>query len=262
MENDRKSSYRKCSQTLRSTENTKYTKIVGKIEKKCRKGLDFKVYLDDTLIPEGNIREEFQDGKSKKVTLSGMLFAIGLILPFFIGQIPAVGKMLLPMHIPVLYPNAIAMAFEMGTYGLVAGWLYSHAKWQRTKERYEEPGGNVDYKRFEQEVLVPLKKGETVFYRPYYPPKWSFLETAEIAPCRVNIVEGTYSCYERLEAYYDLKVFLTIDPIEQIQRIEKRNGSEKAVGFQKKWIPLEELYFEKCRTRSRCDVCFTMCDEM
>ena len=42
-----------------------------------------------------------------------------------------------------------------------------------------------------------------------------------------------------------MKVFLTIDPIEQIQRIEKRNGSEKAVEFQKKWIPLEELYFEK-----------------
>ena len=105
--------------------------------------------------------------KVKKVTLSGMLFAIGLILPFFIGQIPAVGKMLLPMHIPVLicglilgwqygfavgfllplvrsvlfgmpvlYPNAIAMAFEMGTYGLVAGWLYSHAKWQCTKTLY------------------------------------------------------------------------------------------------------------------------------
>lgn len=34
--------------------------------------------------------------KVKKVTLSGKLFAIGLILPFFIGQIPAVGKMLMP----------------------------------------------------------------------------------------------------------------------------------------------------------------------
>ena len=207
--------------------------------------------------------------KAKKVTLSGMLFAIGLILPFFIGQIPAVGKMLLPMHIPVLicglilgWQYGLAVGFLLPLVRSVAGWLYSHAKWQRTKEWYEEPGGNVDYKRFEQKVLVPLKKGETVFYRPYYPPKWSFLETAEIAPCRVNIVEGTYSCHERLEAYYDLKVFLTIDPIEQIQRIEKRNGSEKAVEFQKKWIPLEELYFEKCRTRSRCDVCFTMCDEM
>ena len=54
------------------------------------------MYLNDTLIPEGNIREDFQDGKSKKVALSGMIFAIGLILPFFIDQIPAVGKMLLP----------------------------------------------------------------------------------------------------------------------------------------------------------------------
>ena len=31
--------------------------------------------------------------KVKKVALSGMIFAIGLILPFFIDQIPAVGKM-------------------------------------------------------------------------------------------------------------------------------------------------------------------------
>lgn len=53
--------------------------------------------------------------KVKKVTLSGMLFAIGLILPFFIGQIPAVGKMLLPMHIPVLIC------------GLILGWQYGFA---------------------------------------------------------------------------------------------------------------------------------------
>lgn len=62
--------------------------------------------------------------KVKKVTLSGMLFAIGLILPLFIGQIPAVGKMLLPMHIPVLIC------------GLILGWLYGHAKWQCTKTLY------------------------------------------------------------------------------------------------------------------------------
>ena len=53
--------------------------------------------------------------KVKKVTLSGMLFAIGLILPLFIGQIPAVGKMLLPMHIPVLIC------------GLILGWQYGLA---------------------------------------------------------------------------------------------------------------------------------------
>ena len=29
---------------------------------------------------------------------------------------------------------------------------------QRTAERYAEPGGNVDYERFQEEVLIPLKK--------------------------------------------------------------------------------------------------------
>lgn len=47
---------------------------------------------------------------TKKLTLSAMFFAVGLILPFFIGQIPMIGQMLLPMHIPVLLC------------GLIVGW--------------------------------------------------------------------------------------------------------------------------------------------
>lgn len=111
--------------------------------------------------------EIFVMNKVKKLAVTAMLFAVGMVLPFFIGQIPAIGKMLLPMHIPVLlcgfivgwqygaligfllpivrglvfgmpplYPNAIAMAFEMAAYGFVSGYLYSHAKWQCTKMLY------------------------------------------------------------------------------------------------------------------------------
>ncbi len=99
--------------------------------------------------------------KIKKITLSAMFMAIGIVLPFFTGQIPSIGNMLLPMHIPVflcglicgwqygaavgfilplmrsmlftmppLFPNAIAMAFELLTYGLVAGLLYSRSHYQ------------------------------------------------------------------------------------------------------------------------------------
>lgn len=49
---------------------------------------------------------------TKKLTLAAMFFAIGIILPFFIGQIPLIGQMLLPMHIPVLLC------------GLIVGWQY------------------------------------------------------------------------------------------------------------------------------------------
>lgn len=98
---------------------------------------------------------------TKNLALSAMFMAIGFVLPFFTGQIPQIGKMLLPMHIPVflcglicgwqygaavgfilplfrsmvfgmppMFPVAASMAFEMAVYGLVAGYLYNHSKWQ------------------------------------------------------------------------------------------------------------------------------------
>ena len=88
------------------------------------------------------------------LTRAAMFLAIGQVLPFITGQIPEIGKMLCPMHFPVLlcgffcgwkygalvgficpllrsvlfgmpviYPNAVGMAFELLTYGLVSGLL-------------------------------------------------------------------------------------------------------------------------------------------
>ena len=99
-----------------------------------------------------------------------MFMALGLVLPFFTGQVPQIGSMLLPMHIPVLlcglicgggwgglvgfilpllryglfgmpaiFPQGIAMAFELATYGIVAGGMY-----QRLKLRKVEMGA-VDH---------------------------------------------------------------------------------------------------------------------
>ncbi len=96
-----------------------------------------------------------------RLTLAAMFLSVGLILPFFTGQIQAIGQMLLPMHIPVmlcglicgwqygalvglclplvrsllfgmpiLYPNAIAMALELGVYGLCIGLIYGFFKKQ------------------------------------------------------------------------------------------------------------------------------------
>ena len=36
---------------------------------------------------------------------------------------------------------------------------------QRTKERFESPGENVDHERFEEEILIPLSKHEAVKFR-------------------------------------------------------------------------------------------------
>ncbi len=93
--------------------------------------------------------------KLKKLILAALFMALGLLLPFLTGQIPTIGKMLLPMHIPILlcgmicgwpygltvgaitpllrsllftkpalYPMAISMSFELAAYGLVVALLY------------------------------------------------------------------------------------------------------------------------------------------
>ncbi len=97
--------------------------------------------------------------KIKKLILSAMFLAIGIVLPFVTGQIKEIGDTLLPMHIPVMFagficgwqwglavgfilpilrsglfamppmfPNAIWMAAELATYGAVTGLIYSRSK--------------------------------------------------------------------------------------------------------------------------------------
>ena len=89
------------------------------------------------------------------LTISAICLALCMVLPFVTGQIPQIGSMLSPMHIPVLlcgfvcgpawaavvgafapimrfalcgmpplFPTGAAMCFELLTYGVVSGALY------------------------------------------------------------------------------------------------------------------------------------------
>ena len=91
----------------------------------------------------------------RRLTYAALYLAIAMVLPFVTGQIPEIGSMLCPMHIPALlcgfmcgwpwglavgfiapllrsvvfgmpamFPSAVAMAFELAAYGGIAGLLY------------------------------------------------------------------------------------------------------------------------------------------
>ena len=94
--------------------------------------------------------------KILKMVLSALFLAMAYVLPFLTGQIPEIGAMLCPMHLPVLlcgffcgpvwgavigavapifrslmtggfppmFPTAVCMAFELATYGAVAGVMH------------------------------------------------------------------------------------------------------------------------------------------
>lgn len=124
----------------------------------------------------------------------------------------------------------------------------------RTKERLDEPGGNVHYERFKEEILRPLSEGRPVVYRPYMCGVWTYSEPRIVEPKRLSIVEGSYSMHPYLREAYQLKIFLEVEEGEQIRRIAQRNPERSVQPFIDKWIPLENKYFNELSIRSYCDI--------
>ena len=114
---------------------------------------------------------------------------------------------------------------------------------QRTPERFAEIGGNVDYERFMEEVLMPLKAGVPFSYRPFDCSTFTLAEPVKVTPKRLNIVEGTYSYHPYFGNPYDLKVLLTVDEETQRQRVLERPAFLHKRFFEE-WIPMENRYLE------------------
>ena len=124
---------------------------------------------------------------------------------------------------------------------------------QRTVERYAQPGGNVDYERFQEEVLIPLKKGSAFSYRPFSCKTFSLSDAVEVTPKALNIVEGTYCLHPYFGDVYDLKLFLSIDSELQRERIYQRPRHVQGRFFTD-WIPMEKLYFDFCQIPGQADL--------
>ena len=114
---------------------------------------------------------------------------------------------------------------------------------QRTPQRFAEVGGNVDYERFKEEVLLPLLSGKPFSYRPFDCKTLSLSGPVSVTPKKLNIIEGSYSHHPYFGDPYDLKILLTVDEETQRQRISQRPAHLQKRFFQE-WIPMENRYFE------------------
>lgn len=145
--------------------------------------------------------------------------------------------------------EALAVKYECNLFHMDDFFLRPE---QRTKERYEEPGGNVDYERFQAEVLAHLADEDGVSYRPFCCSTMDFGETVRFPRRRLNIIEGAYSCHPYFGDIYQARFFVEVSPEVQKKRLLVRNGREKYQRFINEWIPMENCYFEAFAIRRQC----------
>lgn len=124
---------------------------------------------------------------------------------------------------------------------------------QRTPERFAETGGNVDYERFREEVLLPLPSGAAFSYRPFSCSTFALADPVSVQPKQLNIIEGTYSLHPYFGDPYDLKIRLTVSGELQRQRILERPEFLHKRFFEE-WIPMENQYFEGFAISGKSDL--------
>lgn len=127
---------------------------------------------------------------------------------------------------------------------------------QRTPERLAQPGGNVDYERFSQEVLSPLLAGKTACYRPYLCHNGQFGSEVTVAHSPLTVVEGSYSLRPDLRDAYDVRIWVEAPWEVRRQRLLERGGLDCLSRFESLWIPMEESYFEHCQVKQCCNIHF------
>ena len=124
----------------------------------------------------------------------------------------------------------------------------------RSDNRLAEAGGNVHYERFCEEVLPHLTLSVAFSYRIFDCSRMDYNGERTIENHCFRIVEGSYSHHPKFGDYADLFVFSDVEAEEQMRRIRLRNGEEKAQMFAKKWIPMEERYFDEFNVRRVADL--------
>jgi len=172
------------------------------------------------------IRHEVEHGLAEKNGIVPYVIAI--------DGMSGSGKTTLAERLHQEFPNS--NLFHMDDY-----FLQPH---QRTPKRSEEIGGNVDYERFKDEIILHLGDSNGLYYHTYDCHTQTLSSKKHVAQKPLVIIEGTYSQHPYFGDVYDLRIFCEISKEEQRKRIAKRNGLQMLERFVNEWIPKENLYFK------------------
>ena len=123
----------------------------------------------------------------------------------------------------------------------------------RTVSRLQEPGGNIHYERFKEEVVKKIHCNKNFSYNIFNCHIMDFDGNNKVSNSKVILVEGSYSLHPFFGKYYDVSAYLTINESDQLERIRTRCGEKCIEMFKSKWIPLENKYNDAYHISSKSD---------
>ncbi|SMC07930.1 Uridine kinase [Sulfobacillus thermosulfidooxidans DSM 9293] len=120
-------------------------------------------------------------------------------------------------------------------------------------------GQYFDWRRLEQQVLIPLHNSQNGTYQRY---DWDLEDMAEWHDVRANhvvIIEGVFSSQTRLSQFYDMTIWVEAPHSVRLSRGLRRDGESSRFMWESVWIPAEDHYVRTEMPQHRADMIVDGC---
>lgn len=135
---------------------------------------------------------------------------------------------------------------------------------ERAKGWEAVPAGDIDFERFEEEIVAPWLGKRPLVYTTVDPVTGEMLDRRALPDGQMFIFEGTYVMHPMIRDFYDLRLFVRVGEAEQSRRLAAAakigadrgenvdNTNEDAVPDARR-LALERAYFDAYMTEALAD---------
>jgi uridine kinase len=103
-------------------------------------------------------------------------------------------------------------------------------------------GGNFEWRRLRDQVLIPLSQNKEARYQRYDWDTDSMAEWHTVSPQGVVVIEGNYSVRDELRDFYDFRIWVQAPDEMRLARGIERGGENTRDRWLNEWMPEEERY--------------------
>jgi uridine kinase len=119
------------------------------------------------------------------------------------------------------------------------------AERRRSSSQFTSVGVDFDWRRFRDQVLLPLRANRPADYMRY---DWSSDRLAEhhqVQPKGIVLIEGVYCTRAELREFFDFRIWVDCPSGIRLSRGLARDGEGSRRRWLEEWMPQEDRYVEE-----------------